>query len=231
NTESNASINKFLRPSAERNVPTVGGRHGRARPSPIRNRLRGSRRACAHAGEIRPPARRSRGDRAACQSSRPLALCDRRLRRARGADLGARRQHRGADRRLGDSHRRRCDRHGARLALRHRPALRAATLHAFAQDLHACLLYAGFAWGAGAFLALPAEATGVEALLFVAAPTAAFALLLRERQVALLFVAPAAGLTSLACATRSFVDGARGAAIVLVASAIAAWAINAMARS
>lgn len=106
-----------------------------------------------------------------------------------------------------------------------------ATLHAFAQDLHACLLYAGFAWGAGAFLALPAAATGVEALLFVAAPTAAFALLLRERQVALLFVAPAAGLTSLACATRSFVDGARGAAIVLVASAIAAWAINAMARS
>jgi hypothetical protein len=105
------------------------------------------------------------------------------------------------------------------------------TLHAFSQDLHACLLYAGFAWGAGAFLALPAATNGIEALLFVAAPAGAFAVLLRERQIALQFVAPAAALTSLACAVRPLADGARAAALVLVAGAVAAWAINALARS
>src|SRR6266481_3787529 len=41
----------------------------------------------------------------------------------------------------------------------HQPFERAA-LHAFARDLSACLLYAGFAWGAGAFLAIANGASG-----------------------------------------------------------------------
>ncbi|HJW41552.1 MAG TPA: hypothetical protein VJ476_10035 [Rhizomicrobium sp.] len=105
------------------------------------------------------------------------------------------------------------------------------TLQAFSQDLHACLLYAGFVWGAGAFLALPAATNGIEALLFVAAPAVTFAVLLRERQIVLQFVAPAAALTSLACAVRPFADGAYSAAIALGAGAIAAWAVNALTRS
>lgn len=106
-----------------------------------------------------------------------------------------------------------------------------ATLHAFAQDMSACLLYAGFAWGAGAFLALPETTPALAALLFAAVPAAAFAALLRARQAALLFLAPVAALTSLACVMRPFGDGAPAAAVVLVACTILAWAIHAMTRS
>ncbi len=55
-----------------------------------------------------------------------------------------------------------------------------AVLKAFALDLQACCLYAGFAWGAGAFLALPGSATAMDALLFAGVPAAALAALLRD---------------------------------------------------
>ena len=60
--------------------------------------------------------------------------------------------------------------HAYALAIR-QPFERAA-LHAFSQDLRACLLYVGFAWGAGAFLVLSASASGIAVLLFAAAPHA-----------------------------------------------------------
>jgi len=101
-----------------------------------------------------------------------------------------------------------------------------ASLHAFAQDMHACLLYAGFTWGAGAFLALPASAPGAAVVLFAAAPAVALAALLRERQAVLLFLAPAAGLASLACAVRPFADGALAAGLVLMACAAVAIAMQ-----
>ncbi|MEJ0026976.1 MAG: hypothetical protein WDN01_13195 [Rhizomicrobium sp.] len=106
-----------------------------------------------------------------------------------------------------------------------------AGLHAFAQDIHACLLYAGFAWGAGAFLALPAAAPGGAALLFAAAPAIAVAALLRERQALLLFLAPVAGLTSLACVIRPFAGGALAAGLVLMACAAVAIAMQFVARA
>ena len=106
-----------------------------------------------------------------------------------------------------------------------------ASLHAFAQDLYACLLYAGFAWGAGAFLALPAASSGSIALLFAAAPTIVLAALLRERRSVLLFLAPVAGLTSLACVLRPFTAGALAAAVALVAAAILAVATQFVARA
>jgi hypothetical protein len=105
-----------------------------------------------------------------------------------------------------------------------------ATLHAFAQDLRACLLYAGFAWGAGAFLALPSDAHALAALAFAGVPALVLGLLLRERQSALLFLAPLAALTSLACVTRPFAGGTLAAAVVLAALGILAWALSAAAR-
>ncbi|HEY0300342.1 MAG TPA: hypothetical protein VGC36_03370, partial [Rhizomicrobium sp.] len=100
-----------------------------------------------------------------------------------------------------------------------------SVLHAFAQDLCACLLYAGFAWGAGAFLGLATGAPVGVALLFASVPTLVIALLLRERQAALLFLAPVAALTAFACVLRPFAGGTLAAALVLIACAVVATAI------
>ncbi len=105
-----------------------------------------------------------------------------------------------------------------------------ATLHAFALDISACLLYAGFAWGAGAFLALSSAAPGGMALLFCSVPAVALALLLRERQAVLLFIAPVAALTAFACVLRPFAHGALDAALVLLACAAVAGGMLAYAR-
>ncbi len=104
------------------------------------------------------------------------------------------------------------------------------TLHAFAQDISACLLYAGFAWGAGAFLALSTAAPSGAALLFAAVPAIAIAVLLREKQAALLFLAPVAALTAFACVLRPFAGGALAAALVLIACAVVASATVAVSR-
>ncbi|MBS0472626.1 MAG: hypothetical protein JSR60_16250 [Proteobacteria bacterium] len=100
-------------------------------------------------------------------------------------------------------------------------------LQSFAQDLAACLLYAGFAWGAGAFLALANGATAGTALLFVTVPSLTLAVLLRERLAVLLFLAPVAGLTAFACV---LAGGGVVAALVLFASAIIATAVILIAR-
>ena len=105
-----------------------------------------------------------------------------------------------------------------------------ATLHAFAQDLSACLLYAGFAWGAGAFLAIASAAPAGAALLFAAVPAVVIAALLRERQAVLLFLAPVAALTAFACVLRPFAHGALDAALVLIACATVAGAMIVAAR-
>ena len=105
-----------------------------------------------------------------------------------------------------------------------------AVLRAFAQDLNACLLYAGFAWGAGAFLGLGSGASVSAILLFAAVPTAGIAILLRDRMPVLLFLAPVAALTAFACVLRPFAHGALTAGLVLVACAAVAGAAIAVAR-
>lgn len=100
-----------------------------------------------------------------------------------------------------------------------------AILHAFAQDLSAVILYAGFAWGAGAFLVLANTAPIGSALVFAAAPALGLGLLLRERNAVVLFLAPVATLTSFACVLRPFTAGAMNAALVLIACAIVAGAL------
>ncbi|MBU6297324.1 MAG: hypothetical protein KGJ79_07865 [Alphaproteobacteria bacterium] len=98
-----------------------------------------------------------------------------------------------------------------------RPALKS-----FAKDLSAILLYNGFAWGAGAFLALPTATGMAAAILFAIVPAAAVALLLREREAVFLFLAPVATLASFASVLRPFADGALDAALILVACAVVA---------
>lgn len=112
-----------------------------------------------------------------------------------------------------------------------RPFERAA-LRSFSQDLSAILVFAGAAWGAGAFLALAAGTDIALVPIFAAGAAAAVAVLLRERTSVLLFVAPAATLTSFACVLRPLAGGALDAALVLIASAaVAAAAHFAQARS
>jgi len=95
-----------------------------------------------------------------------------------------------------------------------RPALKD-----FAKDLSAILLFAGFAWGSGAFLTLPAETASVPAILFVAAPSIIIAYLLRDREALLLFLAPAAVLTVIASLLKPFAGGVAVAAAIVAISA------------
>jgi hypothetical protein len=92
-------------------------------------------------------------------------------------------------------------------------------LKSFSQDLIAILLFAGFAWGAGGFLALPTHMPIGAMALFVAAGGASVGVLLREQQMLFRFLAPAAVLTSLACVLRPSSGGALDLALVLVVSA------------
>ncbi|MBL6854145.1 MAG: hypothetical protein ISS15_02255 [Alphaproteobacteria bacterium] len=100
-----------------------------------------------------------------------------------------------------------------------------AVLRAFAKDIDACVLYAGFAWGAGAFLALGPGATPLTVLAFAGVPTTGIAILLRDRLPVLLFLAPVAALTSFACVVRSFADGSLAAGLVLILSAMVAASV------
>ena len=104
-----------------------------------------------------------------------------------------------------------------------RPFERAA-LRSFAEDMSAILLFAGFSWGAGAFLVLPAGSGMVAAILFAAAPAIAIAALLREREAVFLFLTPVATLASVASVLRPFADGALSAGLILVACALVAGA-------
>jgi len=101
-----------------------------------------------------------------------------------------------------------------------------AALKSFSQDLGAILVFAGAAWGAGAFLALPADANVALVVLFAAGAGTAVAVLLRDRMSVFLFLAPVAALASFACVLRPLGGGPLDAAFVLIAcSAVAACAL------
>jgi hypothetical protein len=95
-------------------------------------------------------------------------------------------------------------------------------LRSFATDLSAILFFAGFAWGAGAFLAVPATASAPIVLLFSAGTCAVVAALLRSPEHALFFLAPVAGLAALASLMRGQVAGLE----VLVACGVVAAAVH-----
>ncbi|HTT97523.1 MAG TPA: hypothetical protein VMF58_05700 [Rhizomicrobium sp.] len=102
-----------------------------------------------------------------------------------------------------------------------------AALKSFSQDLNAILVFSGFAWGAGSFLALPAAAGIAATVAFSAGAGVVIALLLREQERVFLFLAPVAALTSFACVLRPLAGGALDAAMVLIAcsglAALVAW--------
>lgn len=106
-----------------------------------------------------------------------------------------------------------------------------AALKSFSQDLRAILVFAGFAWGAGAFLALSAGTTMGAVVLFSAGVCAILALLLRDQQSVFLFLAPVAALSSFACVLRPMSGGALDAAAVLIACGLVAAAAAGAARA
>ncbi|MDE3116643.1 MAG: hypothetical protein KGL26_13660 [Pseudomonadota bacterium] len=92
-------------------------------------------------------------------------------------------------------------------------------LHRFAQNLGAVLTYTGFAWGAGAFLALPVAAGPLAAAAFAVLPPALVAVTLRNRVATLQFLAPATLLSTIAMVLRPLPDGPLAAALTLLAAA------------
>jgi hypothetical protein len=72
------------------------------------------------------------------------------------------------------------------------------SLREFSADLDAIMLYAGFAWGAGAFLVLPAGSDPAVAVLFSGCAAALVAAFLGAREPVFMFAAPAGLLTALA---------------------------------
>jgi hypothetical protein len=68
-----------------------------------------------------------------------------------------------------------------------------------ARNLRLIFFYLGLAWGAGAFLAVPATLSGLTAVLFAVIPAILLAFLLHDGPATAVFLAPA-GLLTAACA-------------------------------
>lgn len=96
-----------------------------------------------------------------------------------------------------------------------------AALKSFSHDLHAILVFAGVAWGSGAFLALTSSVAMGTIVLFSAGASAVIAVVLRDRRCAFLFLAPVTTLSSFACVLRPLSGGALDAASVLIACGLA----------
>jgi hypothetical protein len=120
------------------------------------------------------------------------------------------------------------------LALSYRRAIVApferGTLEAFASNLKAILFYAGFAWGAGAFLVLPANASVALTAAFAIVPSALVAMLVREVRIVSFFIAPTCLLTALAVPVRPLPEAFAAAPLILLAWAGLAAAIFAVER-
>jgi hypothetical protein len=101
-----------------------------------------------------------------------------------------------------------------------------ATLQGFARDLSATLVFAGFAFGAGAILVLPANVSLLTLLAFGAGTSAAIGAFLRVRDMALCFLIPAVTLSAFAAILRPFQGGATVMASMLVAGVAVAVAIQ-----
>lgn len=92
-----------------------------------------------------------------------------------------------------------------------------APFSATARNVRATLLYLGAAWGAGAFLVLPAELPAVGAILFAVIPALLLALLLNDAKGLAAFQAPAGLLTIGAAYVQSWPDAGLDALAILLA--------------
>ncbi|HEY7976785.1 MAG TPA: hypothetical protein VID67_01215 [Rhizomicrobium sp.] len=98
-------------------------------------------------------------------------------------------------------------------------------LREFAYDLNAIAIYAGFAWGAGAYLALGPQTSVLALIGFAVLVPVLVAVTLRTREISLGFLAPVAGLSAFAAVLRPFPEGPLAAAFVLIACAAVGGAI------
>jgi hypothetical protein len=98
-------------------------------------------------------------------------------------------------------------------------------LREFAYDLNAIAVYAGFAWGAGAFLALGPQTSLLALIAFAVVVPAIVAVTLRTREISIGFLAPVAGLSAFAAVLRPLPEGPLAAAFVLIACACVGGAI------
>lgn len=114
------------------------------------------------------------------------------------------------------------------MARAYRQAIRAPferpALSSFTADLTAILTYTGFAWGAGAFLLLPANAGLAAAMAYAVLPAAGLVALLRAREPALAFLAPAAMLSAFAMVLRPLPAGALAAGLTVLTMALLGFA-------
>ena len=110
------------------------------------------------------------------------------------------------------------------VAYRHamRQPFERSSLKNFAKDLSAILLFAGFAWGSGAFLALPVGTQPLGALVFASAPAVIIAYLLRDREALFLFLAPVTVLSAAACLLKPFAGGVWAALLTILAAGVIA---------
>jgi len=99
------------------------------------------------------------------------------------------------------------------------------SLEKFSADLDAILLYAGFAWGAGAFLILPGNTDPATAVMFSACTAAIVASVVREREAVLMFAAPAGLLTALAAFLRPLELAPVTAGLAVLASIFVAGSV------
>ena len=105
-----------------------------------------------------------------------------------------------------------------------------STLQGFARDLSAMLVYAGFAFGAGAILVLPANVGLLGLLAFGAGTSALIGAFLRVRDMTLCFLVPAVALSAFAALLRPFEGGVTDMAAMLVVGAAIAVAVQLVER-
>lgn len=90
-----------------------------------------------------------------------------------------------------------------------------AALRNFHEDTKSVMLYAGFAWGAGAFLSLPVATSPIMLAVFAGGIVAVMALLTRDRALAIAFGLPATALPAAASILRPLAAGAAGLGLAL----------------
>ena len=101
-----------------------------------------------------------------------------------------------------------------------------SSLQGFARDLSATLVFAGFAFGAGAILVLPANTSLLTLLAFGAGTSAFVGGFLRVRDMALCFLIPAMTLSAFAAILRPFQGGVADMASMLVVGVAVAVAVQ-----
>ena len=95
-----------------------------------------------------------------------------------------------------------------------------------ARKLRRILLFAGLAWGAGAFLILPSGATPITVVLFAVLPSLSLCLLLSDLEGMAAFMVPATALSIAAPVAGSWPDAGLETALLLVLqSGIAAYCL------